>query len=55
MIRQLRRWHLRWMVLLAIALPLLLWLALRERPRVPMLDALPAATGIAETVLGTAQ
>jgi hypothetical protein len=42
MIRELRVWHRRWFVLLAIALPLLLLLALRDRPRVPRVEALPS-------------
>ena len=44
MIRGLRLWHRRWVVLLAIALPILLFLALRGRPVVPTLDELPGAS-----------
>ena len=54
MIRQLRRWHRRWIVLLAVALPLLLFLALRERPSVPLVDTLPAPAATAPTDSGTA-
>ncbi|MCZ6727294.1 MAG: hypothetical protein O7A98_08045 [Acidobacteria bacterium] len=49
MIRELRRWHRRWIVLLAVALPLLLFLALRGRPSVPLVDTLPAPSGPAQT------
>lgn len=49
MIRQLRRWHRRWFVLLAIALPILLFLALRQRPLVPPVDDLPDAAQASPT------
>lgn len=45
MIRRLRAWHRAWFALLAILLPVLLVLALRNRPRVPRVDALPEAAG----------
>jgi len=44
MIRELRVWHRRWFVLLAIALPLLLLLSLRHRPSVPRVESLPASS-----------
>ena len=53
MIRELRSWHRRWIVLLAVALPLLLFLALRERPSVPLVDALPSPAGTAQPASGT--
>jgi len=40
MIRALRFWHRRWFVLLALILPVLLFLALRERPVEPMVERL---------------
>jgi hypothetical protein len=43
MIRRLRIWHRAWFALLAILLPVLLVLALRNRPHVPPVEALPEA------------
>ncbi|MDH3403416.1 MAG: hypothetical protein OES32_17120 [Acidobacteriota bacterium] len=44
MIRGLRVWHRRWFTLLAVLLPVLLFFALRHRPTVPRLEALPSAS-----------
>ena len=44
MIHRLRAWHRIWFVLLALLLPVLLVLALRDRPKVPRVEALPEAT-----------
>ena len=44
MIAPLRAWHRRWWLLLAVALPLLIVLALSAREEVPLVDRLPAAS-----------
>ncbi len=41
MISPLRAWHRRWWLLLAIALPLLVLLAIASRQPVPAVDELP--------------
>ncbi len=42
MIAPLRAWHRRWWLLLAVALPILILLALSARQTVPPTDQLPA-------------
>ena len=43
MIRALRLAHRRWFILLAVALPTLLFLALRGRSEAPTVDELPSS------------
>lgn len=45
MIAPLRAWHRRWWLLLAVALPLLIVLALSARQPVPPVDELPVEAG----------
>lgn len=46
MIRRLRAWHRAWFAVLAILLPVLLVFALRNRPQVPRVEALPGASDL---------
>jgi len=51
MIRSLRAWHRRWFLLLALLLPVLLYLSLVDRPRVPPVDRLPETNTEATTAI----
>lgn len=44
MIASLRTWHRRWWIVLAVALPLLVVMALLAREKVPTMRELPVAT-----------
>ena len=45
MIAPLRRWHRRIWIVLAILLPVLVWMALAARQEVPPMERIPLASG----------
>ena len=45
MIARLRTGHRRWWIVLAISIPVLLWVALSSRESIPTVEELPVSAG----------